>query len=108
MTTEATSKSISPDFWVGLFSPLVLAAWLTPVVLMRAWALTVMWGWYIVPAFGAQPLRIVFAFGIAMIAAALTRTTRVQEKDSKFRTFVMPLIDPLLMLAFGWVGSLFV
>jgi hypothetical protein len=107
MTTA--SKSYSSDFWIGVISPFALALVVFPLILLRGWVLTLLWQWYIVPAFGVAPLRIVFAFGISLVVLSLTREG-CQQKDDKpaYIKLALAFSNPLLTLLLGWIGSFFV
>lgn len=106
----STTTKPSLDFWAGLFTPLIAAGalvLLSPLIILRAWVLTMLWGWYVVPAFGAEPLRLIFAFGILMIVMVF-RGVRPKSDKTLGETVVDTIASSLLILLVGWAGSLFV
>lgn len=105
--TSPASK-LSGDFWLGLFVPVIAVAVLAPLVLLRTWVLTALWGWYVVPAFGAQPLRMAYAFGLALLATYAL--PRLPSKDAKGlgRTIAEHVGIAFLTLALGWIGTWFI
>lgn len=89
--------------------PVLLVMWLVPSTTLYAWSLTVMWRWYAVPIFGAQPLRMVAAFGIATVAMSLAGRMRAHGDQRKTHIILLgSIVNPLMTLAIGWVGSFFV
>lgn len=101
-------KSTDPiDFYAGMVAPVFIAAWVVPVVLLRAWVITMLWAWYIVPGFGAAPLRMSIAFGLSVLVAMLA-----PKSDSEKKSFpvvvLLSFLNQLIPLLIGWVGSFFV
>ena len=79
---------------------------------LNGWALSVLWGWFIVPTFGASKLEIAPAIGLAMVVSFLTAKFQMQDEggDAKRRLVthsVFVIIHPLLALAIGWIVQLF-
>lgn len=75
---------------------------------LRAWALTVLWGWYAVPGFGFGPLSIFQAVGASLILSFLLYRAP-DHKDERPVTeqlttgIVMMFLHPALSLLFGWL-----
>lgn len=91
-----------------LLSPTWIPAWVVPSVLLRAWVITMMWGWYVTPAFGLPPLRLAFAFGLSVFAG-MFRASYAGKDDRKISGIIAgSFVNPLMTLFIGWVGSLFV
>jgi hypothetical protein len=75
---------------------------------LNGWALSIMWGWFMVPALGLPPLSIPSALGIALIVSMLTHQDREKsDKEPSTKEVVIavliPLLRPLIFLAFGWI-----
>lgn len=94
-----------------------LAIWIalsTMLGLWRAWVMVKLWGWFVVPAFGLPPLRVVIAYGLVTLFAALRekglskelmKPTGRSEALNKIFTAAFGL---LLIFIVGWVASFFV
>lgn len=104
---SSTKFQPSIDFWIGLFMPLILATIIVPLVLLRAWVLATLWGWYVVPAFGVQPLRMVYAFGLALLAS-YTLPRHGKDEKTLLRTMLDAVLGALVALVAGWIGTLFI
>lgn len=85
-----------------------LAALIAAAAIWRGYALSILWGWFIVPAFGAAHLSIPLAIGVSLIATALTnhRTYKeVEDNSKKWTPLVILLVQPAFLLLFGWVAK---
>jgi hypothetical protein len=80
-------------------------------IFMRAWALTMMWGWFVTP-FGLMHLGYAHALGLASCVALFSGVTGLQNKDDDEdktiwtlvgKTFVGAVIIPLFVVGMGWV-----
>ncbi|TSC73972.1 MAG: hypothetical protein G01um101444_416 [Parcubacteria group bacterium Gr01-1014_44] len=82
--------------------------------IFNGYALSVLWGWFVVPTFGAPALGIVPAIGIATVVAYLTHQIDTNKKEEK-RSFgetiaystAITFLKPSFALLFGWVVHLF-
>lgn len=106
-TTTKSDPEIDTAFWLGLGTPLLLAAWVVPAVLLRAWVITMLWGWYLIPGFGLQPLRMSIAFGLSILAAMMTPSYHGKDDRSISVKLLMPFVGSLSSLMAGWIGSFF-
>lgn len=110
-TSTQTPNTLSDDFWVGLFAPVIFGAtlvMLAPLILLRAWVISMLWGWYVVPAFDAAPLRLVFAFGLSLLATYLIANSAKKDERKLSRILVEATLKALFFLLFGWVGTWFI
>lgn len=75
--------------------------------IMNAWALSMLWGWFIVPIFKAPALSIVQAIGVALIATLLT--SHLQPKTNKSKDFTdlvgKAIVYPIITVCIGWAVS---
>lgn len=78
--------------------------------ILRGYVLSVLWGWFVVPTFGLPALSIPIAIGISLILAFTTHQISVKkEEDKSFGTqFSNIILHPLLVLAIGWIVTLFI
>ena len=76
---------------------------------LEGWVLTVLWGWFIVPAFGVPGLRIPYAIGLALLVGMLTHRVRKEEhQPDTAHVLAHGLVMPFLYLGLGWFVKLFV
>lgn len=81
--------------------------------ILNGWVLSVLWGWFIVPTFGAPSISIVQAIGIALVVSFLTRKTDTKDDDTrstkeKFAVAsIAVFIAPAFALFFGWIVHFF-
>lgn len=83
----------------------------------NGYALSVLWGWFVVPTFGAPALDIVPAIGFAIMVSYLTYQTHDYEVKKGWGLgetvvyIIIILLDiiakPSIALVFGWVVHLF-
>jgi phosphatidylglycerophosphate synthase len=82
-----------------------------PLTVYRGWALSVLWGWFVVPLFGAPPLSIPYAIGLSLLVGFLTTHydgSIAREKDrewweSMLGGVVYGIIGPSFALLVGWI-----
>lgn len=76
---------------------------------LEGFALTVLWGWFIVPAFGVPALRIPYAIGLALVVGMLTHRVRSDnDKPDTVTVLAHGLVMPFVYIAIGWIVRLFV
>lgn len=81
--------------------------------LMNGWALSTLWGWFIVPLFDVPSLSITQAIGIAIVASTFRAVNTKQQDDEDIvvlvvKTLVLTGVSSLLSVGFGWVIFQFV
>lgn len=93
-----------------------LVIWLslsTCLGLFRAWILVKIWAWFLAPAFGLPPLRVLVAWGIVAFFAALRLkgATKNESKDiskaDALWMFSTTAFGLLLVLGTAWIVSFF-
>jgi high-affinity Fe2+/Pb2+ permease len=83
--------------------PLLLAA----SSIWRGFALSILWGWFIVPVFGLPALSIPFAIGLSLVVGFLT--DHVDDKDGDWSAAVYKAaIGPAVALLIGWIVTKFI
>jgi len=75
-------------------------------------ALSILWGWFIVPVFSLPKLSILTAIGLSMVASFLTQPYKYSEDnrdpDEKLKeSSLSAFIKPTAALFIGWVVTLF-
>lgn len=78
------------------------------LMLYQGFILKLLWLWYVVPAFGFAPLKLVVAIGLGMIVGLLTLQHIPRSEEDQVRAFLFELYTPSLILVFGWIFSHFV
>lgn len=80
----------------------------------NGYALSVLWGWFIVPIFHLPQLSIPTAIGIALVIGYLTKQETHDSKDDDrsfgeimTRATVLSILKPAIALLFGWIVHLF-
>lgn len=91
--------------FAGVVAVVVIAS------LMRGWALSVLWGWFLVPL-GAPGLNIPTAIGISLVVSFLTHQVHDDAKERTFsermaRVFSAAIFTPLLGVFIGWIVKQF-
>lgn len=80
---------------------------------MSGWALSVLWGWFVVPVFNVPNLSIAQAVGLSCIVSFFkSYKTGEPDKDKSWvdvavGLIVSALLAPLLAVGFGWIVHLF-
>ena len=80
--------------------------------IFNGYALSVLWGWFVVPIFGAPRLSIVPAIGIAMVVGYLTHQIETRRDEEGFgrqmaKSTALAILKPAFTLFFGWIVHLF-
>lgn len=81
----------------------------------NGYALSVLWGWFIVPVFNLPQLSIPVAIGVALVVGYLTKqeTNSSDTEDKSFgelmaKGFAISIAKPAVALLFGWVVHFFI
>lgn len=88
---------------------------LTSLVVCSVWsgyALSILWGWFIVPAFSLPSLSVVYAIGLAMVVSFLTQRADLKKDDREYGEILLvgtiySLLKPATALGLGYVLTLF-
>ena len=75
---------------------------------VQAWILCKLWGWYIVPFFEFKPLTLPIAYGISLIVHFVQNIVPVKDERKASEKIVTAIARPVLVLLFGWLGTLFI
>jgi hypothetical protein len=88
-----------------LISFIMLVAIIPIAAVWSGFVLSILWGWFAVPAFGLPPLSIPAAIGVSMIASYLTYQYGLKSADGEDggKSLLNVLLRPLVALMVGWV-----
>jgi hypothetical protein len=81
-----------------------------PLVLLRGWVLSVLWGWFVVTIFHLPPLGIAQAIGISIVITTFFTTTapNTDKKRDWWEPLIEGFIAPLMGLGMGFIVKQFV
>jgi hypothetical protein len=74
-------------------------------LVLKAWALSILWGWFINPIWhGPTPTKVSF-IGISTIWGLVTHdpTRYAKEEQSVWEMYTSIILAPLCSLGFGWL-----
>ncbi len=96
---------------IGYIATTIILLALT--VTYSGYALSVLWGWFIVPIFSLPVLSIPAAIGLALIVNYLTQDWKQNESDSSGNDALLKLaavgfIKPTFALFFGYIYVQFI
>lgn len=81
-------------------------------VIWDGYVLSVLWGWFAVPAFGLPALSVPMAIGVSLVVAAMTNHRTGKEAKDDEAGFVailtFALLKPTVALLLGWIVKSFV
>ena len=83
--------------------PWVVAV-MVPALLWAGWAVTILWGWFVVPTFGLAQISISQAAGLSLLVAAM-RVKLAAPKDNTtlgMKLFAI-IAGPPVTVGVGWV-----
>ena len=109
MTNKTLTAGVAASAVLGGFAALLLsffwaAAW-------SGYTLSVLWGWFMVPAFGLPALSVAQAYGLALVVrVAKGFDTKTDKNPDGFgaamgKSFVLAPFACGLFLLFGWVAK---
>lgn len=93
----------------------MVTVWLFSMILssiLMGYALSVLWGWFMVPTFGLPHLAIAPAIGLSLVVHCLTVSTTYHEDERSYAekllySMVISVLMPLIVLSMGYVVHLF-
>lgn len=105
------------DDGCGMTLLALLAIPVVPVVgsIASGFALSVLWGWFVVPLFGVPNLTIAQAIGLSMVVGFLTYQYHDNHKKEEMSLagkiiylVLLAIIQPAVTLVIGYIVHLFV
>lgn len=97
MKNSAITTIVATPFAIAL---VVLLA------IQQAWAISILWGWFIVPL-GVPAIGIAAAVGVSVTVSAL-RGRRKGPDDEGWKALAKAALQPWFCLAVGWTAKQFV
>lgn len=89
----------------------VMVVMIVPMALWRGYVLSILWGWFIVPTFGAPALSLVAAIGLSLVVGMFTAHLSSKKKDEDDNALTNYLVNgfvwPGIALLFGYIVTLF-
>jgi len=93
-----------------------IVAMVIGAVLVRAWVLTELWAWFLVPTFSIVQISMPVAMGISLIVAMFTQHLQHERAETSpnsvsevfGRVFGTAILSPLVVWALGWIIQLFI
>lgn len=84
-------------------------------MVVNGWALSVLWDWFMVPAFGLPHLAVSYAIGISVVIGLLTHQRQEQKKYENMDEAAKGLLEqgtyvvakPLVAVLVGWIITWF-
>lgn len=104
LTTGVAASALMGGFAAMILSFLWAASWL-------GYTLSVLWGWFVVPAFGLPALSVAQAYGLTLVVRAAHGIKDVDGNENKglgLALLKLVLIPPAvcsLFLLSGWVAK---
>lgn len=92
---------------IGLITVVIITLILSAI--WRGYVLTKLWIWFIVSTFGASPLRIAEAIGVALVVSFLCyQYNSYEDKDASaserlIKGISVALLSPAVVLLVGWI-----
>lgn len=82
------------------------------LALYRAWAVSLLWGWFVTSTFGLPPLSLAVAYGLLLLLTVLVPLQNTGSKEQEInkeyviRFTLMSLTKTTIPLVFGWIVHL--
>lgn len=91
---------------------LALAA-IVPGIILSGYVMTILWGWFVTPAFGLAVPSIPIMLGLSLILSYITHQTIYTEDNREPNTMlwsalVHSLVRPLITLGVGYIIHIYV
>jgi len=80
-----------------------VVAMILVATLLRGWALSVLWGWFVVPIFGVPALGIAQAIAVAMVVSMLTHQYVPSKEKDTWGPWAQIFLAPLFAVGIGWI-----
>ena len=113
---QVGSKLVNGAAWIAVsiavaFGLGVIGLGIAGTMILRGWALSTLWGWFVAPVFALPTLGMAQAIGITMIVALMTpikaNEKERNDKPASKKTFLKSLLTNcsvvLLILGVGWI-----
>lgn len=89
-----------------------VAITIIPLTIFSGFVITKLWMWFVIPAFGLQPLSIPLALGLGTLVSYFAWRQKDSEVGETTKDFIKAMmviyIRPALFLLIGWIYSWFI
>jgi uncharacterized membrane protein SpoIIM required for sporulation len=92
---------------VGIFSVAFVVAIIGLLLVEQGWAISTLWGWFVVPL-GAPAIGIAAAIGLAATVAVIRPRRSKPSENKGWKEFAIPVMQPLVCVAIGWIAKQYV
>ena len=100
----------------AMLSCLGILAWIPLMVIARGWALSVLWGWFIVPMFHLPKVGIAQAIALSLVLSVYAKTESTRTSDEEKTHGISDVVGraignlcgPLFIVGFAWLVKLFI
>jgi hypothetical protein len=105
---ERTTKYVWYGVGLAIAAIFLLPGIIFVAALVKAFVISTLWHWYIVPFFHVADMPMAIAFGLSLMINYII-PTRDNFKDLKTgEKFLHIFLAPAVVLLFGWVGTYFI
>jgi hypothetical protein len=73
-----------------------------PIGLLRGWALSLIWLWFMVPL-GVPEIGLFHAWGLSLVVGMFTGNGKSEKNENIFEGMGMLVASPLIMLFVGYI-----
>lgn len=109
MTNHQISDNPAVDWAAKTGIVIAALALILPLGVLRAWALSWIWQWYVVPHFNVSPLPVAIAFGLVIMINGVRSSLSVKKEYRDVpNEWAGMIAGPFVLLFIGWLGSFFV
>jgi hypothetical protein len=96
-----------------IFLMILALALIVPGIILTGYVLTILWGWFVTPAFGLAVPSIPIMLGLSLIVGYMThQTPAVEDNRTANKIFMTGIMNslgrPLLYLGIGYIIHLYV
>jgi hypothetical protein len=100
------------DVWYGagvaVGTMIILPIWIFIMALIKAFVVSQLWHWYIVPFFHQPDLPLAIGFGIGLLISYLVPNRDFNKDNTWSNQLLFAFIFPAFTLLFGWIGTFFI
>lgn len=89
-----------------ILAPIVVAGVLALAVgasILRGYAFSILWGWFIVPTFHLPAISVPLAIGIMITLGEITRQYVPAKEGDTWKPIIFAYLCPLFALLCGWI-----
>lgn len=112
MKFPENTKQNKLDIWYGAMLAIgvimLLPAMIFIMSVVKAFVITTLWHWYIVPFFHLPELPLAISFGISLLISYLIPESENNKDWTLGQKLAYMILFPATVLLFGWIGTFFI